>query len=171
MAGDVDQFNEQDIRIKDLVLDDLFGYREIFSVVDENIIDRQLSLVLLELYGTESNIPSSPHIIIKRYAATATVKRLIPALRTYIATHVERSDVQREGYLTYYDQLNMLNHFEEDIDRRLIQLRGQVSHILAETFAEMPGYEKPSATNMTRQPVTFEPDVVGRGFYKRNCRY
>lgn len=165
MGQEIARYNPDDITIRDLILDDLAGYIDMLNGIDENLLDRQASLVMYDVYGQD--IPATIPLIVKKWVAGLTVKRLIPALETYIAQHEIRSDVQRDGYITFYDQLQMLKSLQERLDRRLIEMRAEVMVVLTDEYgAGPPQYDKPGVSTKASF-VTYDPFEVGAGLFPR----
>jgi hypothetical protein len=165
MSREFDRYNIEDISIRDLILDDLAGYADIINEIDENMLDRQASIMEYEVFRN-CTPPNVIPIIVKRWIALKTVERLLPALETYVAQREIRSDVQREGYVTYYDQLVHLRNYRETLERRLILMRNEVQVELAKcASAGAPQYDPPGMT-IVRPFVTEDPFRAGRALFK-----
>lgn len=168
MGQEISRYNIDDITIRDLILDDLAGYHDTLNRIDENLLDRQASVVTYDIYGAD--VPLDIPLIVRKWIAGLTVKRLIPALETYIAHNEIRSDVQRDGYITFYDQLQLLKSLAERLDRRLIAMQSEVTVALAEDYGSgPPAYDKPVLTT-TASHVTYDPFEVGVGLFPRRGR-
>ena len=173
MAGSIEReihtMQDDEITIRDLVLDDLVGYRDFFEEEDEHILDRQATLVLLEIYGTNDAIPASLPLILKRWVALNTEMKLLPALRTFIAKREKRSDVQRDGYVTYYDQLRQLELFAEDLQRRITALQAEAQLALAEEYnLTLLRYDRPGFSRSNQTFVTYDPYTVGKALFPKS---
>ena len=165
-VGHIDRFDPRDISIKDLVLDDLAGYVDLLPQIDENLLDRQASIVMNEVYGID--VPDQPDIplSVKRWVATHTTLRLIPALRTYIAKNEQRGEIYERGNRLYYDQLNMLDDIQLTLEQRLHELRNQVQLDLAEDYAVGPPmYDRPAVSGGATSFVTLDPWSIGKKLF------
>ena len=172
--GTIVTFDPKDITVKDLVLDDLSGYRDMLeNDMDATMIDRQATIVMYDIYKDASNFPDPVDmpLDIKRYVAAYTVIRLIPSLRTYVAKYEIRGDTSQEGSVSHYDQLAMLDDLERLMQTRIYELRNTVQVLLATDYSVGPAaYDLPGMGNSSPTVgfATLDPWVVGFELYKNN---
>ena len=166
-VGTIDQFDIRDISIKDLVLDDLSGYVDMLNDIDENMLDRQASIVVYEIYRNDIPLEADIPIIVKRWIAAHTVLRLIPALRTYIAKNEVRGDILERSSTVKYDQLEMLDDIQLTVEARVHELRNQVQNELTDEFTVgAPIYDRPGITSKNAEFVTLDPWRIGKKLFE-----
>lgn len=166
-VGKIDQFDIRDISIKDLVLDDLSGYVDMLNDIDENMLDRQASIVVYEIYRTDIPLEADIPIVVKRWIAAHTVLRLIPALRTFIAKNEVRGDILERSSTVKYDQLEMLDDIQLTVESRIHELRNQVQNELTdELTVGAPIYDRPGITSQNTEFATLDPWRIGKKMFE-----
>lgn len=166
-VGTIDRFDIRDISIKDLVLDDLAGYFDMLNDIDENMLDRQASIVLDEVYKDAPPLEADIPLIVKRWMAAHTALRLIPALRTYIAKNEVRGDILERSSTIRYDQLEMLDDIQVTIEQRIHELRNQVQNALTDQYSVGPPmYDRPGITPTTEGFVSLDPWRIGKKMFE-----
>jgi hypothetical protein len=166
-VGTIDRFDIRDISIKDLVLDDLSGYFDMLNDIDENMLDRQASIVLYEVYKDAPPLEADIPLIVKRWMAAHTVLRLIPALRTYIAKNEKRGDILERSSTVYYDQLDMLTDIQLTVEQRIHELRNQVQNVLTDEYSVGPPmYDRPGVTSSEQCFVSLDPWRIGKKMFE-----
>jgi hypothetical protein len=161
-VGTIDRFDIRDISIKDLVLDDLSGYFDMLNDIDENMLDRQASIVLYEVYRDTPPLEADIPLVVRRWIAAHSVLRLIPALRTYIAKNEKRGDILERSSTVYYDQLDNLDDIQLAVEQRIHELRNQVQNVLTDEYSVGPPmYDRPGVTSKEAPFVTLDPWRIG----------
>lgn len=169
-VGTIDRFDIRDISIKDLVLDDLAGYVDMLNDIDENMIDRQASIVMDEVFREDTQpLEADIPLVVKRWVAAHTVLRLIPGLRTYIAKNEVRGDILERSSTVKYDQLEMLDDIQLLVEQRIHELRNQVQNELADDYSIGPPiYDRPGVSGSKPEFVSLDPWRIGKKMFE-NC--